>query len=310
VAVVLAFFEKLKDQSIDEMVYVHYPSGIEGDDDEKADRDTKNELLASDALASGFDAALELLSLADLQQITEELDLKPEPGKTKTAKKVLKKLLFEHGTSMDELEDFFNKLPTKSVNCFTNAMDVKDKNKIMDWITEKGLTLFLSQFAAMELRQWMGDIGLEAGDSSSKKLIIDAFIHGKNVDDKRPAAKSSPKLSKTKPDLAKGISAADAFQWYTVEELKAYLKKNDLPTSGRLREIAHRVADHLNGHYLPKKSLKRKRNSSSSNKKAKKAKTGSGETEAPKEDNKDKEKDETEKDSKDKKKAKAKRKST
>jgi len=287
------------------MVYVHYPSGIEDDDDEKADRDTKNELLASDALASGFDAALERLPIADLQQVTNELELKLEPGKTFTAKKVLKKLLFEHGTQMDELEEFFNKLPTKSVNCFLRAMWIKDKNKIMDWITEKGLTLFLSQFAAMELRQWMGDIGLEAGDSSSKKLIIDAFIHGKNVDDKRPAVKSSPKLSKTKPELVKGISAADAYQWYTKEELKACLKQNDLPTSGRLREIAKRVADHLNGVYQPKRSKKRKRTSSSTTKKAKKAKTESDETGESTEDKKEKNEKEKEEPKK-----KSKRKST
>jgi len=154
----------------------------------------------------------------------------------------------------------------------------------------------------------MGDIGLEAGDSSSKKLIIAAFIHGKNVDDKRPAVKSSPKLSKTKPELAKGISSADAYQWYTVEELKACLKKNDLPTSGRLREIANRVADHLNGVYVPKRSKKRKRTSSSTTKKAKKAKTESDETGGSTED-KEKEKNEKEKEEP-KKKSKAKRKST
>jgi len=86
---------------------------------------------------------------------------------------------------------------------------------------------------------------------------------------KRRNRKKQVKLSKTKPDLKKGISADDVFNWYSLEELRAYIKENAIPVSAgvhRLRPIAQVVADYLNGTLKvtekTKKTKKRKRASS------------------------------------------------
>jgi len=272
---------------VKEMLYVHYPSGRGEDEDEDEHLDEKgkrkklNESLTSDAMASGMDSALNCLSKADLMAITAELGLKPEEGKSPTARHVLKKLLFEKATDEDDLQDFFDSLSASSLQKFVTALEVKSKDEILDWITERGLTLFLSQFAVAELQQWMGDIKLDGSKCSSKKQLIECFIHGKDA----PAPKAKPKkaataVSKTKPDLAKGITALDAFNWYKRQELDDYCKKHKLPTNGKLKAVAKRVADHLNGvDVKPKKAdgkgKKRKRGADTTGKKrpAKKQKT-------------------------------------
>jgi len=283
----LAFFEKLKQQSIEEMIYVHYPGGVGDDDDDTGDAKDKrkkmNELLSSDAMASGLDSALESLPKADLAAISTELHLKPEEGKSQNAKHVLKKLLFEKATEEDELEEFFKNLSAGSAQRFVTALNLKNRNEVTDWITEKGLKLFLSQFAVLELQQWMGDIKLDGKQCASKKHLIDAFIHGKNAEKLKAKPKKDAKVSASKPDLAKGISAADAFNWYTGDELRDYLKKHNLATQGRLREVAKRVSDHLNGLEVKKKEAKgtkRKRGGPGKKKGAKKQKTNEGKAKA------------------------------
>jgi len=256
------------------MIYVHYPGGLDDEEpdlDEKDRRKKFNELLASDAIASGLDSALEQLPKQDLAFITTELNLKPDEGKSPNAKHVLKKLIFEKANDEDELEDFFKSLSSGASQKFVIALYLKSKNDILDWITEKGLTLFLSQFAVAELQQWMGDTKLDGSECSSKKQLIDAFIHGRNAEKTVKKPIKVVKVSKTKPDLAKGITAADVFNWYSQKEMVEYLKTNNLAASGRMKDMAKRISDNLNG-VEPPKSKKRKRGSSGG-KKAKKAKT-------------------------------------
>jgi len=180
---VVKFFEKLKQQSIAEMLFVHYPEGLGEDDEEiNSDRDKVNELLASDALASGIDNALQRLSREDMNTFVNDLGIEIPEGKSRNSKYVLKKELFNFATDKDDLEDFLKLLPKQSMERFAKALEVDPtQDAVSDWIAKQGLSLLLSQFAVAELRQWMGDCGLKTYDVDSKKVLIDAFVDRKNV---------------------------------------------------------------------------------------------------------------------------------
>lgn len=63
----------------------------------------------------------------------------------------------------------------------------------------------------------------------------------------RVAAKAQKKkpVCDTKPALEEGVSFDDVHTWYIVTELRAFLREQGLPVSGRKAELVQRVIDHL-----------------------------------------------------------------
>jgi len=58
--------------------------------------------------------------------------------------------------------------------------------------------------------------------------------------------------------LEAGVTVDDVFNWYTVKELREYCTEKGIPTGGKLREIARRVVDHLDGKEVVKKGTQTK----------------------------------------------------
>lgn len=51
---------------------------------------------------------------------------------------------------------------------------------------------------------------------------------------------------KAKPELVEGVSFDQVFKWYTVADLRVFLRKHGLSATGKKVELVQRVIDHLN----------------------------------------------------------------
>jgi hypothetical protein len=243
----LKLFQTLPKESISDIVRIHY----EKDEDLlTADRDEQNEALVEDTIASGVDSLLTSIPKSYLEQIVTGLNLEYQEGKNQKNTAVMKKALYE---AIDDkgVPEFFSKLTKDKLILFCKGAKLAStgdktalQKTIEEEITTRGINAFFSQFSERELQQWCQDCELSAPITTSKKALIQALVEQKDL---KPKKKAKSKISKTKVALEPGVTVADVFNWYTVKELKAYCTDKGLPTTGKLREIAKRVVDHLDG---------------------------------------------------------------
>jgi len=102
---------------------------------------------------------------------------------------------------------------------------------------------------------------------------------------KKRKKKKVQKVSKTKPDLVKGVEYQDEFQHYYLEELVEFAKKNGLKVSGTKKELIQRIIAWLEGDKEntlagTKKTPKRRKRSGSKKRTTKKETSTEGESEA------------------------------
>jgi len=294
----LKVFQKLHNNSIKDIVSIHYQPTDE-DDVLELPKDQQIEALAEDVVASGADALLNSLQKSVLLNLVEGLVLDYPPEKNKTASGVLKKGLYN---LIDDVgvEDFLNQLTLAKVQLICHSLKLEESGdkstldkRIIDYVNERGLKAFFSQFVEGELKQWCVDNHLMDSDdhsSYSKQSLLNALIHRQPVTkDNKSKKPEKPHLNlKKRPKIKAGISAADVFQWYTKAELLEYCNKEGISKKGKFRQIATRVAKHVNGEKVEMlgEPKKRKRGSKGKEKSQKKARVDKNEST-----NKEKEKD-------------------
>jgi len=80
-----------------------------------------------------------------------------------------------------------------------------------------------------------------------KLVLIEAIITNEVIQKQEKKKKKVQKVSKTKPDLVKGVEYQDVFQHYYLEELVEFAKKNGLKVSGTKKELIQRIIAWLEG---------------------------------------------------------------
>jgi len=90
---------------------------------------------------------------------------------------------------------------------------------------------------------------LQATQTAAVGTVAKAILTRQEVDKvKKPAPKKHKvKLSKTKPAIERGIDYDNLYAWYTVEELRDFVKENELLVSGTKKELVKRILAWLDG---------------------------------------------------------------
>jgi len=297
----LKVFQKLHNNSIKDIVSIHYQPTDE-DDVLELSKEEQIEALAEDVVASGADALLNSLPRTVLLPLVEGLVLDYPPEKNKSATGVIKKGLYNLIDDVG-LEEFLNQLNLTKVKLICHSLKLEEDGekstldkRIIDYVNERGLKAFFSQFVEGELKQWCVDNHLLDSDdhaSYSKQSLLQALIQRQQVTKESYKKPEKPHLNlKKRPKIKAGISSADVFQWYNKTELLEYCTKEGISKKGKLRQVATRVAKHANGDKVEMlgESKKRKRGSKGKEKSQKKARVDKN---GPKNKEDDKEKEKT-----------------
>jgi len=208
------------------------------------------------------------------------VETKNEDGK-KIPRNVLRKRIVQK-IQEDTPQTYFEGLNSKVVEKVVTQLLGDDKpsnskkyvEKIVSTIDEMGLENALSSLTLEELQQLAKLHKLKVHSATSINAYIEALVSGEDQEKPQKKERKQEKPSKDKPKIKKGISKVDLRQHYYRDELVAYCKENDLPTSGHVTEVINRIMDHLDGKPVKAKPAGKKRKGATSKEKpAKKAKT-------------------------------------
>jgi len=200
---------------------------------------------------------VENLSLAQLQEAVAPLKIDHEKKKNNpNSKKVLSKRLNETLVQMgiaEYLEQHAGLELLKSISVGLELAPTSSKTDLINQITEaveaEGLRVYFSSFSEELLRDVAFDMKLENDPVAitSKQVLVECILHNHEVPEREEKKKEKIKVSKTKPEIRKGVAYQDVFQHYYVEELHDWCKKNGLKTSGSKPDLIRRILAFLDG---------------------------------------------------------------
>jgi len=220
----------------------------------------KNDLKKLVAPAITVSAAkylVENLSLEQLQVAVAPLKIDHKkkhnnPNSKKVLTKRLNEYLMENGISA-YLEEHAEVDLLKSICETFDLVAGSSKADLVKQITEavetEGLRVYFGSFSEEVLRDVAFDMKLEKDPSSttSKQVLLECILHNHEVPEREEKKKEKIKISKTKPEIKKGVPYQDIFQHYYVEELHDWCKKNGLKTSGAKSDLISRILAFLDG---------------------------------------------------------------
>eukprot|EP01114_Cavostelium_apophysatum_P006484 TRINITY_DN1780_c0_g2_i1.p2 TRINITY_DN1780_c0_g2~~TRINITY_DN1780_c0_g2_i1.p2 ORF type:complete len:298 (+),score=96.84 TRINITY_DN1780_c0_g2_i1:1710-2603(+) len=187
-----------------------------------------------------------MLKKTQLSEICASLGIEAE------SKPVLQKRLYE-AIVKQGASDFFGALDKKSLQVIMAAMGEdtavdakKSAKRLADLIEILGSEVFFARFEVPFLKELMRDMELETNSVASKNSLVRAIIDQTDAE-KATRPNTEIKFSKSKKEIAKGITYQDIFQWYKVEEVRDWCRDNELKVSGTKPELINRVLAFLDG---------------------------------------------------------------
>jgi len=240
-------FQRLHDNTLSDIVSLHYS---QDDDLFTATRSKQIKGMVEDAIYSGIHIFLHKLALITLKTLLADANMEVKKSGKASIIKPLKEHIDDTGVN-----EWAEQLPAAAVKAVCKDLKIAGQKKkdIINWIRDESLNSFFRQFAAQELQQWCLDSNLEAS-TQSKKALVEALVSQKTAKKKKKVAPQNPLGDpdldlKDKPALKKGITAANVFQYYKGTELRDWLKAKDIRTEGKLKDLALRTVEVLEGTY-------------------------------------------------------------
>jgi hypothetical protein len=227
---------------------------LEKDDD--ISRSALLKLILDDIKRTGYRKALKILTTGLLLKLSKclEWEDKSPSGKQLLVKKLSERLEEDSKGFIEKVEPKYLKEALEYLESDVPASS-KDYGAEFLIICERfGLENLLSSFEVSKLQEFAEDLDLEVKSKSIDNLL-DCIMNLSSHEPERTHSK--PQISKSKPDLKKGVSVADITAHYSRLELTDYLKNNSLPTHGKKKEMAKRIVNYLEGHEEKKKSPKK-----------------------------------------------------
>jgi len=191
----------------------------------------------------GITKLVERLRKGELDVINEECALpkrEKENKENKDSAPVLRKRLRDV-IDVDGLPKLLESCNKKALEQFCSALDLnaKDTQQTRDAIINEvraiGLRNYVSKCDTNYLCDCIKAQGFKVKSGATRKSVVDAFIYQINADEV-PEPKDEEKISRHKPDIKKGVSGADLFQWYNVDELIDYCKEKEITISKRKKK--------------------------------------------------------------------------
>eukprot|EP00761_Pharyngomonas_kirbyi_P013533 gb/GECH01013562.1/.p1 GENE.gb/GECH01013562.1/~~gb/GECH01013562.1/.p1 ORF type:complete len:333 (+),score=89.89 gb/GECH01013562.1/:1-999(+) len=219
------------------------------------------------------------------------------------------------------LEAFLKKLTKKTLGIYAKilAFEEEDNNNlkvmrqaVMEETILVGARSFMEGYVAKSLKEMCKHLSLK--QSGKKDLLIDRLLNvafpgltdeseeggseeeeTKEEEEVQPAKMSRKEIERIRPELKKGIAYDDIFQYYWVDELRNFCKKEGVVSSGKKHVLIKRVIAYLEGDHenvkfagqqkkktssTSKSSSKKSSSSSSSKKTSKKTETSGTKTRA------------------------------
>jgi len=171
------------------------------------------------------------------------------------SRKVLSKRLTENLMNTGLTEFFEQYAETPLLTGIAGSLELQPASskaalvkQIADAADAEGLRLYLESFSEEVLRDVAFDMKLERDPLAlnSRQVLVECILHNHEIPEKEHV-KEVIKVSKTKPELKKGVKYQDVFQHYTVEELHDWAKKNGLKTTGNKPDLIKRILAFFDG---------------------------------------------------------------
>jgi len=166
----------------------------------------------------------------------------------------------------DGIKEFLSKTSDDTLESIAKELELGKGDRIQNIIEKaeaNGLEHLFSSFPIEELTQFAAGCKLKV-QSKSREVLIDCLMNQTGFKKKKAETKKKDdtKVSKSKPEIKKGISLVDLRSWYYRDDLMNYCKEKGLKTGGNKKDLETRILKHLSGtdeKAKPKGKAKRKR---------------------------------------------------
>ena len=245
-------------------------------------RAAQNEALEAHMIHTGVSRFFESLHKSELKTIlsADEPKYTSKAAYVKTVQGLVER---------DGLEKFLQTCGKATLETIAPELsDEKDEDElrsaIMDKIVETGIENFFHWLDPVLLYDVAKALGHTVSKAHHKQQLLEAITTG-HISKVAKKVSKVPKVSKHKPDIEKGVSAADLHQYYNIEDLVKWCKEHKLKQIGVKKVVIQRIIGFLNGETdgLASERTKRKRRKTSpgtkrkTKAKAKKPESGSEE---------------------------------